>query len=65
MTSLTFLHLGSTQITSAGGPALFHLKTLKDLIVTRTALGSDDKAVAELRTNLPDTAIQTEYVDRE
>ena len=65
MTALTFLHLGSTQITAAGAPDLFHLKSLKDLKITRTALGSSDAAVAELKKNLPDTAIQTEYVENE
>ena len=63
MTALTFLHLGSTQITAAGAPALFHLKSLKDLKITRTALGSSDTAVNELKKILPDTAIQTEYVE--
>ncbi|MEJ7592016.1 MAG: hypothetical protein WKF77_10740 [Planctomycetaceae bacterium] len=65
MNSLTFLHLGSTQITAAGAPALFHLKSLKDLKITRTAFVSNDVAVAELKKNLPDTAIQTEYVESE
>jgi len=65
MTALTFLHLGSTQITAVGAPELFHLKSLKDLKITRTALGSSDAAVAELKKNLPDTAIQTEYVENE
>ena len=63
MTALTFLHLGSTQITDAGAPALFHLKTLKDLKITRTALAANDSAVAALKAQLPDTAIQTEYID--
>jgi Leucine-rich repeat (LRR) protein len=61
MTSLTFLHLGSTQITDAGAPALFHLKSLKDLKITRTALAAAEPALAELKKNLPKTAIQTEY----
>ena len=61
MNQLTFLHLGSTQITEAGAPALFHLKSLKDLKITRTALGASESAVAELKKNLPNTAIQTEY----
>ena len=61
MNQLTFLHLGSTQITEAGAPALFHLKSLKDLKITRTALGASETAVAELKKNLPETAIQTEY----
>lgn len=65
MNALTFLHLGSTQITAAGAPALFHLKALKDLKVTRTALGASDIAIADLKKNLPDTAIQTEYVENE
>jgi len=65
MTALTFLHIGSTQVTAAGAPALFHLKSLKDLKLTRTALGSSDAAVAELKKNLPTTAIQTEYVEAE
>ena len=65
MKALTFLHLGSTQITAAGAPALFHLSTLKDLKITRTALGSSNTAVAELKKHLPDTAIQTEYIDSE
>ena len=65
MTSLTFLHLGSTQITAAAAPLLFHLKSLKDLKITRTALGGSDVAVSELRQYLPDTAIQTEYVESE
>ncbi len=65
MTALTFLHLGSTQITEAGAPSLFHLKTLKDLKITRTAMGSSHVAVAELQKNLPGTAIQTEYVEAE
>ena len=65
MNALTFLHLGSTQITAAGAPALFHLKFLKDLKLTRTALGADNAAVAELQKNLPDTTIQTEYVEKE
>lgn len=65
MKALTFLHIGSTQVTEAGAPALFHLKTLKDLKLTRTALGSSDTAVAELKKNLPTTAIQTEYVEAE
>lgn len=61
MNKLTFLHLGSTQITEAGAPSLFHLKTLKDLKITRTALGASEAAVAELKKNLPNTAIQVEY----
>ncbi len=65
MNALTFLHLGSTQITAAGAPLLFHLKSLKDLKLTRTALGGSDVAVAELKKNLPNTAIQTEYVESE
>ena len=65
MKSLTFLHLGSTQITAAGAPSLFHLKSLKDLKLTRTALAASNSAVAELHTNLPLTAIQTEYVEGE
>ena len=65
MTALTFLHLGSTQITAAGASELFHLKSLKDLKITRTALASSDTAVDELKKNLPDTAIQTEYVESE
>ncbi len=65
MTALTFLHLGSTQITAAGAPALYHLKSLKDLKITRTALGSSDTAVGELKNQLPGTAIQTEYVENE
>lgn len=65
MMSLTFLHLGSTRITAAGAPALFHLKGLKDLKITRTALGSSETAVAELQKNLPSTMIQTEYVEPE
>lgn len=65
MPALTFLHLGSTQITAAGAPALFHLKSLKDLKITRTALGSSDVAVGELKKNLPATDIQTEYTESE
>lgn len=65
MKALTFLHLGSTQITAAGAPAIFPLLTLRDLKITRTALGSSDAAVAELKKHLPDTAIQTEYVESE
>ena len=65
MKSLTFLHIGSTQVTEAGAASLFHLKTLKDLKVTRTALGASETAVAELKKNLPGTAIQTEYVEAE
>lgn len=65
MLSLTFLHLGSTQITAAGAPDLFHLTSLKDLKITRTALAASDSAVAELIQNLPNTAIQTEYVESE
>ncbi len=65
MNALTFLHIGSTQVTEAGASALFHLKTLKDLKLTRTALGASDTAVADLKKNLPDTAIQTEYVEAE
>ena len=65
MKSLTFLHIGSTQVTEAGAASLFHLKSLKDLKVTRTALGASDSAVAELKKNLPDTVIQTEYVEAE
>jgi len=65
MNSLKFLHLGSTQITAAGAPALFHLKSLKDLKITRTALGASNAAVSELKKHLPDTAIQTEYVESE
>lgn len=61
MNQLTFLHLGSTQITDAGAPALFHLKSLKDLKITRTALAASEPALAELKKNLPTTAIQTEY----
>ena len=65
MNDLTFLHLGSTQITAVGAPALFHLKSLKDLKLTRTALGSNDAAIADLKKNLSGTAIQTEYVESE
>ena len=65
MKALTFLHIGSTQVTEAGAPALFHLTTLKDLKLTRTAMGASDTAVAELKTHLPGTTIQTEYVDAE
>lgn len=65
MNALTFLHLGSTQVTAAGAPALFHLRSLKDLKVTRTALGADDSAIAKLKLNLPNTEIQTEYVENE
>ncbi len=61
MNKLTFLHIGSTQVTEAGAPALLHLKTLKDLKITRTALGASEAAVAELKKNLPATAIQVEY----
>ncbi len=61
MTQLTFLHIGSTQITDVGAPALFHLKSLKDLKITRTALAASEPALAELKKNLPTTAIQTEY----
>ena len=63
MKDLKFLHLGSTQITAAAAPALFHLTKLKDLKITRTALGSSNAAVAQLKKHLPDTAIQTEYID--
>jgi Leucine-rich repeat (LRR) protein len=63
MNALTFLHLGSTQITAAAAPSLIHLKSLKDLKVTRTALGGSDSAIAEIRKNLADTVIQTEYVE--
>lgn len=65
MYALTFLHLGSTQITATGAPSLFHLKSLKDLKLTRTALGASNTAIAELQMNLPNTAIQTEYVEGE
>lgn len=65
MHSLTFLHLGSTQITPAGAPHLFHLTSLNDLKITRTALAANDSAVAELKQHLPNTAIQTEYVESE
>lgn len=61
MNQLTFLHLGSTQITATAAPALFHLKSLKDLKITRTALAASESAVADLRKELPSTAIQTEY----
>jgi Leucine-rich repeat (LRR) protein len=63
MNKLTFLHLGSTQVTAQGAPSLYHLTSLKDLKITRTALGSDDTAVAELKAKLPDTTIQTEYLE--
>lgn len=63
MKALTFLHLGSTQITEAGAPALFHLTTLKDLKITRTALAASETAVADLKKNLPNTSIQTEYIE--
>lgn len=65
MTKLSFLHLGSTQITADGAPALFHLTTLKDLKITRSAMGASDAAVAELKKHLPNTAIQTEYLEPE
>ena len=65
MNSLIFLHLGSTQITADGAPLLFHLTTLKDLRITRSAMGSSDAAVAELTKHLPNTTIQTEYVESE
>ncbi|MGV2338868.1 MAG UNVERIFIED_CONTAM: hypothetical protein LVR18_34255 [Planctomycetaceae bacterium] len=61
MNQLTFLHLGSTQISAAAAPSLIHLKSLKDLKITRTALAASETAVAELRKELPATAIQTEY----
>ena len=48
-----------------GAPALFHLTTLKDLKITRSALGSNDSAVAELKKRLPLTTIQTEYIEPE
>ena len=65
MTKLRFLHLGSTQITADGASLLFHLSSLRDLKITRSAMGSSDIAVAELKKHLPDTAIQTEYLDSE
>ena len=65
MKSLDFLHLGSTQITADGAPLLFHLTTLKDLKITRSAMGSSDAAVSELRKHLPHTTIQTEYIEAE
>jgi hypothetical protein len=65
MKALTFLHIGSTQVTEAAAPALFHLTALKDLKLTRTAMGASDAAVAELKTRLPGTSIQTEYVEAE
>lgn len=63
MTKLSFLHLGSTQITADGAPALFHLTTLKDIKITRSAMGASDAAVAELKKHLPNTSIQTEYLE--
>ena len=65
MKALTFLHIGSTQVTEVGAPALFHLTTLNDLKLTRTAMGASDTAVTDLKNHLPDTAIQTEYVEAE
>lgn len=65
MKSLDFLHLGSTQITADGAPLLFHLTSLKDLKITRSAMGSSDTTVAELKKHLPNTAIQTEYIEPE
>lgn len=65
MTKLNFLHLGSTQITPDGVSLLFHLSSLRDLKITRSAMGSSDVAVAELKKHLRDTAIQTEYLDSE
>lgn len=63
MNSLQFLHLGSTQLTDDAAPSLFHLKNLKELNVTRTALASSDPAITELRQQLPNTQIRTEYVE--
>jgi len=65
MKALTFLHIGSTQVTEVGASALFHLTSLKDLKLTRTAMGASDTAVTELKKHLPTTAIQTEYVEAE
>ena len=65
MTKLNFLHLGSTQITADGASLLFHLTSLKDLKITRSAMGSSNAAVAQLKNHLPDTIIQTEYLDSE
>jgi hypothetical protein len=61
MKKLTFLHLGSTQITDAGLTHLEHLTSLKDLKVTRTGVTAD--GVARLQPNLPDTKIQLEYIE--
>ncbi len=53
MNSLVFLHLGSTQLTDAAAPSLFHLKNLKELNITRTALASSASLSLNSQSNCP------------
>ena len=59
MTGLTFLHLGSTDITDDGLKSLETLVNLKDLIVTRT--GVTEAGIKTLQPKLPNTKIQLQY----
>ena len=59
MTKLTFLHLGSTEVTNEGMPELEPLVGLKDLKLTRTNV--DKEGADALQKKLPDTNIQLVY----
>ena len=63
MKQLSFLHLGSTQVTDAGMDHLAGLSSLEDLRVTRTAV--TEEASARLAEKIPGIAIQLKYIEGE